>query len=143
MNWWMYASIGAMLWGVHYVLLERAMTVAQPITVYIIPNVLLIITLPFWYKIVIEDYKNIMAAGMDVKASVVAIMFTSIIASLLVYKSISLSNATLASLIEIAYPVFVAIFAYVIFGENHLTHWTNILGGLLIFSGAGLVVYKG
>lgn len=143
MTWWMLATLGSVLWGVHYVLLERAMTVVSPITVYIIPNVLLIITLPFWYRTVVTDFKNVLNSSMDVKASIVAIMFTSIIASLVVYKAITMSNATFTSLIEISYPLFVGLFAYIIFGENHITHWTTYVGGALMLTGAILIVYKG
>lgn len=143
MTWWMYAISAALIWGLHYPLIGKAMTSASAITVYFIPNMLLMLTLPFWYKILIEDYKSVMQSSWDVKASVIAIMFTSILASVAVYKAIHGSNATLASLIEISYPIFVAIFAYFLFGENHLTHWSNVVGGLLILTGTALIIYKG
>lgn len=140
MVWWMYAFIAAAVWGVHYVLLERAMTVASPITVYLIPTAVSAFAIPFFYKTLAEDYKTIITASYDVKVSLAAIMFTGAVASLCLYKAINMSNATLASLIEIAYPIFVAIFAYLIFGHNHLTHWTTVVGGLFILAGAVLVV---
>jgi len=139
----MFAFGAAALWGVHYVLLERAMTVASPITVFITPTILSLLIIPFVYETLVADYKALAASTYDVKISMGMIMFTGIIASLALYKSIQMSNASLASLIEIAYPIFVVIFAYIIFDQNQLTHWSNILGGLLILIGAALVVYKG
>ncbi len=143
MTWWMFAFGAAAIWGVHYVLLERVMTIASPITVYLLPTVLSMILVPFFYNTIVEDVKAVMAATYDIKLAMGIIMFTSVIASLGLYKAIAMSNATLASLIEIAYPIFVVIFAYLIFDQNHLAHWTTALGGVLILAGAGLVVYNG
>ena len=141
--WWGWALIASVVWGVHYNLIGKALTVASPITLYWLPSILLIAALPFYYKILVEDYYKIIAATADVKVSVVVMIFTSIIASLALYKAVAGSNATIASLIEISYPVFVALFAYLIFGENHLTSWHFVVGGMLILVGTGLVIYGG
>lgn len=141
MTWWMYALLGAMTWGVHYNLVAKSMTVASPWTIYFIPNILLLISLPFWYKVLAEDIQNIIAASTEVRVSVAMMMFTSILGTVAVYKAIHMSNATFASLIEIAYPIFVAIFAYVIFRENHLS-WEVALGGTFIMIGTILVIFN-
>ena len=138
--WWMYALFGALIWGAHYNLIAKAMTVASPLTIYTIPNILLFISLPFWYKTLAEDVQAILASDWDIKATVLAMMFTSILGTVAVYKAIHTSNATLASLIEITYPVFVALFAMVFFHQNHFT-WPVALGGLLIMTGTGVIIY--
>ena len=46
----------------------------------------------------------------------------------------------MASLIEITYPLFVVIFAYLLFRQLHLTS-SVIIGGLMIMTGAGLIIY--
>ena len=139
MTWWMYALLGALTWGVHYNLIAKSMTEASPLTIYFIPNILLLITLPFWYKTVISDIQNLLTTSNEVRVSVVLMMFTSILGTVAVYKAIHMSNATYASLIEIAYPIFVALFAYLIFKENHLT-WEVMLGGAFILVGTILVI---
>jgi drug/metabolite transporter (DMT)-like permease len=48
--------------------------------------------------------------------------------------AIGRKNATLAALVEISYPFFVALFARFLFRETHLDS-ASLLGGLLIASG--------
>ncbi len=57
-----------------------------------------------------------------------------ILAELFIGFSIVSKNASLAGLIEISYPIFTALFAYVLFKESQLDTATMI-GGVLIFSG--------
>lgn len=141
MTWWLWALTAALVWGFHYNIVAKSLTVASPITVYFLPNILLMLALPWWYQTLVKDYHSIMAASVEIKSSIVVVMFTSIIASVAVYKAIHGSNATLASLIEISYPVFVALFAIIVFKENHLD-WSTVLGGLLILTGTALIIYK-
>jgi drug/metabolite transporter (DMT)-like permease len=71
---------------------------------------------------------------------IAAIGATSTLGAVLLYLSINSKNATLASLIEITYPLFVVIFAYVFFRQLHLTP-SVVIGGLMIMAGAGLIIY--
>ena len=52
--------------------------------------------------------------------------------------SIQGKNATLAGLIEISYPLFIALFAYFLFGEMQIGV-ASALGGVLIFAGVALI----
>lgn len=140
-SWYIWAFGAAILWGVHYNLVGKALTTISPITVYFIPSIILIATLPLYYKTLINDYHSLMSADSSVKISTVVLMFTSVAASLMAYKAIHYSNATIASLIEITYPVFVALFAFLIFKENHLT-WNIGAGGVLIMAGTGLIIFN-
>ena len=63
----------------------------------------------------------------------------AISASVLLFVSIDSKNATLASLIEISYPVFVVLFAYVLFRDVHLNA-SVLVGGLLVFAGVAIIV---
>jgi drug/metabolite transporter (DMT)-like permease len=58
----------------------------------------------------------------------------SSVGGLLIYEAIGEKNATLASLIEISYPFFVALFAWVFFRETQF-NLATVLGGLLILGG--------
>ena len=141
MPWYAYALLASVFWGIHYNIVGKTLTAVSPITVYFMPTIVLIATLPLYYETLISDYHSLMAADWSVKLSSFAVMFTSIVASVLLYKAIHSSNATLASLIEISYPVFVAIFAFLIFRENHMS-WNVALGGLLIMGGTSLIIYN-
>ena len=61
------------------------------------------------------------------------------IGALMTYMAIGEKNATLACLIEISYPFFVAIFSWLFFRDLQLNMMT-LLGGILVVSGVGLIV---
>jgi drug/metabolite transporter (DMT)-like permease len=68
---------------------------------------------------------------------VVAVV-TSAAGGLLIYIAIGEKNATLASLIEISYPFFVAVFAWLFFRDIQFT-WQTLVGGILILAGVAVV----
>lgn len=141
MTWYLWALLGAIIWGVHYPLLGKVLQVVSPITAYFIPTILLLLGLPFYYKTLISDVQAILASPLEIKAMTAVIAFTSIIGSISVYKAIHGSNATLASLIEITYPLCVALFAYFVLKETHLSV-IDIVGGVLIISGTGIIIWN-
>ena len=59
MTWWMYALLGSLVWGLHYNFISKAMTVASPLTTYILPSVALLISIPFWYKEFCKGYATL------------------------------------------------------------------------------------
>ena len=75
--------------------------------------------------------------GRDWVWLVVAVV-SSAAGALLIYIAIGEKNATLASLIEISYPFFVAVFAWLFFRETQF-NWPTVFGGLLILGGVAVV----
>ena len=73
------------------------------------------------------------ALGRDWVWLVVAVV-SSAAGALLIYIAIGEKNATLASFIEISYPFFVAVFAWLFFRETQFS-WPTVFGGLLILGG--------
>ncbi len=140
MPWWMWATAASLIWGIHYVMIGRVLTAVSPITVFWMPMIPLVLTLPFFYKTIVGDLHTLVGTGNDVKISAAVAMCTSILGALFLYKGIQASNATYASLIEITYPVFVAFFSFLIFRENHL-NLTVVSGGILVMLGTSLVIY--
>jgi drug/metabolite transporter (DMT)-like permease len=63
---------------------------------------------------------------------------TSAAGALLIYMAIGEKNATLASLIEISYPLFVAIFAWVFFREVQFNFATAV-GAAMILGGVSVI----
>jgi drug/metabolite transporter (DMT)-like permease len=68
-------------------------------------------------------------------------MACSTAAALLIFMAIGAKNATVASLIEISYPLFVAFFAWLFFREVQI-NWSVVIGGAMILGGV-LVVWRG
>lgn len=65
-----------------------------------------------------------------------------IIGNMLVFSAISIKNATHVNLIEITYPIVTILVTFLVFKTFHLTPLASI-GGVLILSGAALIIYKG
>jgi len=145
--WWIFSIIAAVLWGFHFNLVVKVSKVLPkdiftPLTIFMITSVSILLLLPFTYQKVFTNLFTLWQAGKDIRISVIALVFTAIIAANLLYIAMQLSpNATVAALLDITYPVFVAIVAWLLYRENHLD-WTVLAGGALIFSGAMLIVWK-
>jgi uncharacterized membrane protein len=63
-----------------------------------------------------------------------------ILAEFFIAYSIIGKNATISGLIEISYPLFIALFSFLIFREYSINTQT-IIGGLLIFCGVIVIYY--
>jgi len=59
-----------------------------------------------------------------------------------ILSGVAIKNATAVSAVEISYPLFVALFAWLFFREVQITP-ALVLGGALIFSGLGVILWKG
>ncbi len=139
--WYVTAIGAALVWGIHYPLVDHALKKISPISVLLLTALPVFLVAPFFYRTLAADYAvwSGMAAG--AKAAVLALALTSLTGSLLLFLSIAGKNATLASLIEISYPVFVAGFAFVLFREVQINS-SAIVGGLLVFAGVATIVWN-
>lgn len=64
----------------------------------------------------------------------------SAVGAFLTYAAMSAKNPTLASLIEISYPLFVVLFAWIFFREMQLNPVT-LFGGLLVVAGVTVIFF--
>jgi drug/metabolite transporter (DMT)-like permease len=144
MLWLFYALGAAIIWGVNYAvsgrLLEKGMS---PQTLFFIDLVFgtlavgALITFSGRWPVTILEVRG---ARPDFVWLLIAIVAATA-AGLLIFMSIEAKNATVASLIEVTYPLFTAFFAWALFRQTTLNAAT-IIGGLLIFAGV-LIVARG
>ncbi|MDH5611857.1 MAG: EamA family transporter [Gammaproteobacteria bacterium] len=145
--WWIFSIIAAVLWGLHFNLVVKVANVLprdiySPLTLFFITSVSILLILPVVYQKVLANLVTLWHASDDIKISVVVLVFTALIAASLLFIAMQLSpNPTVAALLDITYPVFIAIIAWLLYRENHLD-WSVLVGGGLIFSGAMLIVWK-
>lgn len=66
----------------------------------------------------------------------------SALGAYLTYAAMGAKNPTLVSLIEISYPIFVVLFAWLFFGEMQLTTVT-LVGGVLVLVGIAVIILGG
>ncbi len=139
---WYIAALGAALvWGVHYPLVGFALQRISLFGVLLLTTVPLLLMTPFFVAQLHTDIQTFRNLPLSEQAMVSVLGFTSLAGAAFVYLAISSKNATLASLIEISYPVFVGLFSYLFFRQTHLNA-SAVLGGLMVIAGAGLIIYK-
>lgn len=137
---WYYTAIAAaLIWGIHYPLIDHALKKLSLFSVLLLTALPLLLIIPFFSHDIIQDIKIFRELPRFDKLAILSIGITSTLASILLFMSIGNKNATLASLIEITYPVFVVLFAFLLFRQIHINS-SVIIGGLLIMSGAALII---
>lgn len=138
--WLVYAISASMVWGLSYVIAERIFQhKASPLTIVGIEMFVgsLILLCVSWFNKLTTDLKDI-AADSSLWFLLICGTITSVGGNLLIAASIKEKNAVLAGLVEISYPLFVALFAYLLFGVNHI-NTSVVIGGLLIMLGVVLI----
>ena len=138
--WYVTAVAAALVWGVHYPLVDYALKRVSILSVLLLTAVPILLLLPMYQQTLKHDIAVWQGLSWSGRLPILAIMVTSLAGAVLLYVSISGKNATLASLIEISYPVFVALFAYLLFRELHLNA-SVLVGAALVFSGVALIIW--
>lgn len=139
--WYVTAIGAALIWGIHYPLIDHALKKLSLFSVLLLTVAPLLLVIPFFTQDISQDIKTFNGLPRFDQLAILAIGLTSVAASVLLFMSIGNKNATLASLIEITYPAFVVVFAWLIFRELHLNA-SVIIGGLLIMTGAALIIFN-
>ncbi len=139
--WYVTAIGAAIIWGIHYPLIDFAMKRLSVYTVLLISVLPVLFLMPVFIRDLARDVDVFKLLPTNEQWLVAAIGLTSTLGAVLLYLSVNSKNATLASLIEITYPLFVVFFAYIFFRQVHV-NTSVILGGLMILLGAGLVIYN-
>lgn len=140
---WIIFALGAsIMWGLTYVLNEQVYKKISVITSLTIT--LLISGIVFFIVAVsaglLKRDVNAILNSKSLLSLVVIQTAVLILAELFIGFSIAGKNATLAGLIEISYPIFIAIFAYILYRENQINLGT-LVGGIMIFTGVAVVYY--
>ena len=139
---WYLAALGAALaWGVHDPLVGFALQRISLFGVLIVSIIPMLLLVPFFAGQLNSDIQTFRGLPVSEQWMIAVIGFTSLAGAAFVFLAIGSKNATLASLIEITYPVFVAVFSYLMFRHVHINA-SVIVGGLLVVSGAGLIIYN-
>ena len=137
---WYVSAIGAaLIWGVHYPLIDHALKKISLFSVLALTIIPILLLVPFFASDISQDLRTFNSLPTNDRLLILAIGITSTLASVLLFMSIDTKNATLASLIEITYPIFVVFFAWLLFRHVHV-NMSVVIGGLLIMSGATLII---
>lgn len=140
MTWLYYALISSMLWGMSYAVGERLLRVISIPTLMFF-NAIGSLLFAVGYLIFKNNIKTDLAL-LDQKNISMLLFCTvaNIIASLFVNIATQQKNATMAGLIEISYPLFSAITAFILFGDKQL-NTSSFIGAMFILFGT-LIISK-
>jgi drug/metabolite transporter (DMT)-like permease len=138
---WIFYALGAsLMWGLTYVLNEQvykkiSIFTSLAITTLVMTVVMFIVA--YFAGFLKRDFVTISGSNRLIYL-IIAGTVSLILAEVLIGLSIISKNATLSGLIEISYPIFIALFTYLIFRENQLNTGT-LFGGLLVFLGVATI----
>ncbi len=137
---WYVAALGAaVMWGLHYPLIAHALKHVSIPTVLALSLLPVFLLAPFFYRPVLNDMHVLAGLDWASRGMILVLALTSLCGTVFLLFAISGKNATLAALIEISYPVFVALFAWLLFREIHVT--ANVLAGAaLVFAGVTMII---
>lgn len=140
---WAITAIGAaIIWGFSYAVSERLLKAG--FTPSFMMATYAVIAMPIYSFVA---YKN-QALGSQIALMknnpkwalvMLGIVLLYTAANYLIFSAIQQKNATVVSLIEIAYPLFTAFFAWLLFKDMQL-NWGVGLGAILILSGMACVI---
>ena len=139
--WYVTALGTALVWGIHYPLVDFALKRLSLFGVLLLTMLPALLIAPLFYRQLATDIDTLKTLPVLEQWIIGLLGFSSLTGVVLLYMSIANKNATLASLIEITYPVFVVLFSYVLFKQMHI-NISAAVGGALIIAGAGLIIYN-
>jgi drug/metabolite transporter (DMT)-like permease len=141
--WFIYALIAAMLWGMHYATAGELSKTLPPFFIsmaYLIFLGISALGMLIFFRPLASDLKEFVSyLSWRNLAQLLVMVLTGGVSNFLVFSAIADSSATKASIIEITYPIFVALFAMFLYRENTLNLHTGI-GGFFILVGVVFVM---
>ena len=139
---WYVAALGAAVtWGVYYPLVDMALKHISLFSVILLSMIPVLLAMPLFLKVIADDIETVKTLPPSEQWVIASLGLIGLFGEVLVYMAISGKNATLASLIEMTYPIFVVLFAYIFYRQMHVT--TSVfIGGLMVLMGAGLIIYN-
>lgn len=140
--WFIYALGAAVLWGLQYATIEQlSKTIPTPLLTlaYTVALALtyLFIFVCFQFEISLAQFRNYWTGRNLLLFGLVVLVGCA--STMLIFAAIAKGTATKASIIEITYPLFVALFAILLYQEDTINRQT-LIGGLIILVGVLIVL---
>ncbi len=142
--WFLYALLASVFWGMNYSLYEHVMRKLSLGAVFGGMAAFNLILATGFY---LADNKLrqdgvLLRTDPSTLKLFSAMLVVGSLASVLIVMSIRGRNATMAAMIEIAYPLFTALFAWLFFRETQANMGT-LVGAMLILSGVSCIYFYG
>ncbi|KTC76755.1 DMT family transporter [Legionella brunensis] len=137
--WLIFAIAAALLWGLNYSLAEKILHSISPVTLLALEMLIgaIIFSLVSYFTTFKKDLALLSTEPTLLWLTILEVAIV-ILASFFIVYSIQFKNATLAGIVELIYPLFIILFTWLLFRENHVDT-SVIIGGLLIFVGVLII----
>ena len=132
--------IAAILWGLCYAFMEQSLKSISVATITLffgIGSIIASLVIPLFGGSAINIKPLLNKESFLI---ILVVILSARIADVATTYAIQNVSATYAALGEISYPIFIPIFAYLIFSRNQFNLHT-IIGGLIILIGVGILIY--
>lgn len=144
MNWIVYAMCASLLWGLSYTISEQLLKKISIASMLITGGIGCIIFgtgLGLARGVFSNDLRELQKPDGPVKLLLAGIA-VYVIASAFILLATKSKNATMAAMIEISYPLFTALFAWLIFKQVQVNAGT-LAGASLVMVGVACIYYFG
>jgi drug/metabolite transporter (DMT)-like permease len=139
--WIIYAVGASVVWGLSYVFNAQSykhISVLTTIGLTTLFTSLAAFVGAYLTGAISTDMRTLMTDSRAM-AYIIAAIGTGLLGEFLISFSIAAKNPTLAGMIEVSYPIFIALFSYLFFREAITVH--TFIGGVLIFLGIFIISY--
>jgi drug/metabolite transporter (DMT)-like permease len=140
--WIFYALSAAVAWGIAYALIEKLFQNGiSPYTLLAFDVIVgASIYVPLAYHNHLKTDLFLLRKNPSNLWLLSAIAIITGLSNIFICLSIQGKNATMASIIELTYPIFTALFSWLLFKQMHFNGYV-ITGALLIIAGASFISY--
>lgn len=139
MSWIYYAITASIVWGFSYAMQEKLLYKISIQTELAVTYLIGFITTSLIALSSGSLYKDFQKIDSYTVRLIFTISGLCLIANFCIASAIKNKNASLASIIEISYPLFTILASYLLYGEKQVNN-NSIIAGLLIFSGVTLLL---
>jgi drug/metabolite transporter (DMT)-like permease len=140
--WIVLSLVASMLWGLVYVLDEqilRSISVPSSLAITFLFAAVASTLLAYYSGNLHKDLEVMVSSDRLLRLVAIQVV-VFVVAELAIGLAISRKDATLSGLVEISYPVFTALFAFLLFKEKELNLGT-MFAAVLILIGISLIYY--
>ena len=142
--WIAYAMTASLFWGISYTVSEQLMkkiSVAGVLLTSAVGCFLFALTVGLTTGVFVKDLEVVKKADGTAKMLMASVL-VYVIANTFILLATKSKNATMAAMVEITYPLFTALFAYLIFKELQVNAGV-LAGAALVLTGVGCIYYFG
>lgn len=143
--WIIYSLAAAMFWGLDYALTGKVLEKIQfstLITIELFFGFIAMLGLMLASGAYTADLPALLFSSKKTILYIVLIIICFNIGNILIVLSITKGNATLSGLIEISYPLFIAMFSWLLFNEVTVNLGTSIGGGLILIGVLSIYLFN-